>query len=68
MNAATATGKHTPMHRSVVDTGAGSVTIAAMLGSVIVHREGMSLTPRAARMLAAELMRAAPVAEQQEAA
>jgi len=63
MNAATS--KHAHMHRSVVDTGAGSVTVAAMLGSVIVHREGMSLTPSAARMLAAELVRAATVAEQQ---
>jgi len=68
MNAATVTGKHAPMHRSVIETREGSVQVAAVLGVVKVHREGMSLTPSAARELAAELMRAATAAELQGAA
>jgi len=68
MNAAIATGKHAPMHRSIVETREGSVQVAAVLGVVKVHREGMSLTPSAARMLAAELVRAATAAELQGSA
>lgn len=64
MNAA-ATNKHAHLQRSIVETREGSVRVAAMLGVVKVHREGMSLTPHAARMLAAELMSAATAAELQ---